>query len=240
MGAATSTSGAIPRASAPWKGLPARVKVLYITTPDRTGGWLAEAFAADSASEVILEEAVGTAAGLTRLRDEAFDAVLVAHDPEQLNSLDLVEGYRAGGADEPIVVLGTEDEAEMAALCYEVGADGYLSIHTRTTRNLLWVVARAIQRHELVRENRIFRQAEQARLQREHEEARRLLAEQRALLGPEGREARAESRESRVEGREPRVEEQASEPSTLDSQLSTVTQLSTAFAAHYRELLQVT
>jgi DNA-binding NarL/FixJ family response regulator len=159
------------------------MRALYITTQGRTGGWLAEAFAADSASQVLLEEALGTAAGLARLRDEAFDAVLVSHEPGELDALELIEGYRAGGADDPIVVLGSQSEQEMAALCYEVGADGYLCVHTATTRNLIWVVARAIQRHHLLRENHRLNQAEQTRLGREHDEADRLLSQQRDLLG---------------------------------------------------------
>ena len=165
-----------PMLLAPWFSLPPQMRVLYITTRQRTGGWLAEAFAADSASEVILEEAVGTAAGLARLRDEVFDAVLVSHEPGELDALDLIEGYRAGGADEPIIVLGMQSEQEMAALCYEVGADGYVCVHTATTRNLIWIVARAVQRHQLVRENQRLALGEQARLQREHDEAERLLA----------------------------------------------------------------
>jgi len=167
---------------APWRGLPPQMGVLYITTRQRTGGWLAEALAADSASEISLEEAVGTVAGLARLRDEAFDAVLISHEPGELDALDLIEGYRASGADEPIIVLGIQSEQEMAALCYEVGADGYVCVHTTTTRNLIWVAARAIQRYELLRENHRLNQAEQARLQREHDEADRLLGQQRALL----------------------------------------------------------
>jgi DNA-binding response OmpR family regulator len=104
--------------AASWQGLPSRMRVLYIATRERTGGWLAKALAADSASQVVLEEAVGTAAGLARLRDEVFDAVLVSHEPPELDGLDLIEGYRASGADEPIVVLGMQSEQEMAALCY--------------------------------------------------------------------------------------------------------------------------
>jgi hypothetical protein len=50
----------------PWGHLPPRMRVLFITGPHRTGGWLAEAFASDSASDVHLEEAVGIAAGLSR------------------------------------------------------------------------------------------------------------------------------------------------------------------------------
>jgi len=168
-------------ASPQW--LPPRMRALYIATRGRTGGWLAEAFAADSASQVSLEEVVGTADGLARLRDEAFDAVLVSHEPGELDALDLIEGYRAGGADGPIIVLGSQSEQEMAALCFEVGADGYLCVHTTTTRNLIWVVARAVQRHYLLRENHRLNQAEQTRLGREHDEADRLLKQQRDLLG---------------------------------------------------------
>jgi DNA-binding NarL/FixJ family response regulator len=158
------------------------MRVLYIATRQRTGGWLAEAFAADSASKVVLEEAVGMAAGMARLRDEVFDAVLVSHESDELNALDLIEGYRTGGANDPIVVLGTQSEQEMAALCHEVGADAYVCVHTATTRNLIWVVARAVQRRQLVCENQRLTLAEQARMQREHEESAHLLQQQRALL----------------------------------------------------------
>ena len=162
--------------------MPGRLKVLYIATPNRTGAWLAEAFAADSAAEILLEEAAGQAAGMERLRDEVFDAILVSHEPGELDALDLIEGYRTGGAEEPIVVLGTPSESEMAVLCYEVGADGYVCVDSSTTRNLIWVVVRAVQQHHLVHENRRFHQAEQTRLQREQDEARRLLQEQRAAV----------------------------------------------------------
>ena len=171
------------------------MRVLYIATRQRTGGWLAEAFAADSASRVVLEEAVGMGAGLARLRDDVFDAVLVSHEAEELNALDMIEGYRAGGADEPIVVLGTQSEQEMAALCHEVGADGYVCVHTATTRNLIWVIAQAVQRHQLVRDNQRLLAAEQARLQREHDEAACLLEQQRSLLEGPKTQGQADSNE---------------------------------------------
>jgi len=181
MGATVNQCSKSPPRAA-WQGLPPRMRILYITNRQRTGGWLAEAFASDSASEIDLDEAVGSVAGLTRLRDEAFDAVLVSHEPGELDALDLIEGYRAGVADEPIVVLGLQSEQEMAALCYEVGADAYVCVNTSTTRNLIWIVARAVQRHQLIRENRRLNLAEQQRLQREHDEAERLLEQQRALI----------------------------------------------------------
>jgi DNA-binding response OmpR family regulator len=165
-----------------WGQLPARLKVLYVTTLHRTGGWLAEAFGADSATEILLEEAVGVTAGLARLRDEVFDAVLVSHEPDALDALEFVEGLRAGGNEEPMIVLGAEPSAEMTALCYEVGADAYCPVSDTTTRSLLWAFARAIERFQLIREHRRFVQLEQQRLAHEHHEADRLLAQQRALI----------------------------------------------------------
>jgi DNA-binding NarL/FixJ family response regulator len=168
------------------------MRVLHITGRKRTGAWLAEALAADNATEIHVDQSMGSAAGLARLRDEVFDAVLVSHVPGELDSLELTAGYRAGGADEPIIVLGTESEQEMAVPCFEAGADGYLCVNTTTTRALIWVVARAIHRHQLAQENRRFNQAEQTRLQREHDEVDRLLDDQWRLVadpGPAGTRA---------------------------------------------------
>ena len=162
--------------------LPERMRVLYVSSEQRTGEWLAEAFAADSASEVMLEEAISGPAALARLQDEIFDVVLVSHDPDQFDALDFVEGLRAGGSEEPMIVLGHENEQDMLALCYEVGADGYVCVDTGTTRNLIWTSARAIQHHQLIRESRRIMQADRQRLLHEHQETDRLLDQQRSLV----------------------------------------------------------
>jgi hypothetical protein len=162
--------------------MPARIKVLYVTTLHRTGAWLAEAFRSDSASEIVLIETVGVTAGLAQLRNEVFDAVLVNHEPGVLDALELVEGMRGGGNDEPAIILGKAPSSQMAALAYEVGADAYCCIAETTTRSLLWTFARAIERCQLVREHRRLVQNEQQRLAHEHQEAERLLGEQRALI----------------------------------------------------------
>ena len=182
MAASSEQLTAIPGGDALFNGMQGRLKTLYISTPSRAGAWLAEAFAADSAAEILLEEVTGQAAGVERLREEVFDAILVSHEPDELDALDLIEGYRTGGAEEPIIVLGMPAEAEMAVLCYEAGADGYVCVDSCTTRHLIWVVALAVQKRQLVQENRRHRQAEQTRLGREQEEARRLLEEQRAAV----------------------------------------------------------
>jgi DNA-binding NarL/FixJ family response regulator len=165
----------------PWGILPPRMSVLYITAPGRAGAWLAESFASDSACRVVLEEARGAAAGLARLRDQVFDAVLIGHEPTRLDAFELLDALRAGGAEEPLVVLGQPSEQEMAAMCYEAGADAYVCANTGTTRTLLWIVARATERRNLIRENRRLAQAQRHRLRQEHGEAERLLTEQRSL-----------------------------------------------------------
>lgn len=162
--------------------LPPRLRVLFVTSANQTGQWLTEALAADSATKVELSTALGTTAALARMRDEAFDAVLVGHDPGQLDGLELVEALRAGGHDEPVVVLGEEAEIELDPHCHEVGADGYLCVHDTTIRNLLWTLARAVQRQQLGRENRRLGQAERNRLRSERQDAQRLLEEQRLLV----------------------------------------------------------
>ena len=219
--------------AAPWGALPARMRLLYITTASRMGGWLAEAFGSDSASEVVLEEAVGATAGISRVRDEVFDAVLLSHEPGELDALDFVEGLRAGGSAEPMVVMGIQSEQEMGALCFEVGADAYVCVNTTTTRTLIWVVARAIERHRLIRENRRLAQAERQRLLREHQEAQRLLDQQRQLIddlegmchGQKQTAARLRSAE-RTEA--PSGDHSATRDWPLPEQLVT----------HYRELLR--
>jgi DNA-binding response OmpR family regulator len=184
MPTAKSPAANSPKRIAPkiWGQMPARIKVLHVTTLHRTGGWLAEAFAADCASEIMLKEAIGVTTGLAQLRDEVFDAVLVSHEPGALDALDLVEGLRAGGHDEPMIILGVAPSAEMMALAFEIGADAYCCVAETTTRSLLWAFARAIERCQLVREHRRLVQIEQQRLAQEHQEAERLLAEQRALI----------------------------------------------------------
>lgn len=162
--------------------LPPQLKVLSITTPDQAGSWLAAAFAADGATHVVLTEVVGVTAGLTRLRDEEFDAVLVSHVPGHLDALDFVEGLRAGGSEEPMIILGTQLPQEIDALCYEVGADDYCCVAETTVRGLLWKFARAIERNQLVRENRRLVHAQQQRLKQEHLEAQRLLEQQRQVI----------------------------------------------------------
>lgn len=162
--------------------LPSHLRLLFITGSHRTGAWLTEAFAHDSAVQTSIEEALGMANGLARLRDEAFDAVLATHEPGQLDGLDLAEALRGGGSEEPLILLGAQSEQEVLPLAFEAGADAYVCVNTTTTRSLIWITARAIERHKLIRDNRRLAQTEQHRLQQEHHETQRMLDEQRSLI----------------------------------------------------------
>ena len=213
----------------PWGSLPPRMRVLFIASYHRMGGWLAEAFAADSASEVLLEEAVGMADGLTRLRDEVFDAVLISHEPGELDALDLLDALRTGSSDEqPLMVLGAQSEQEMSALCFEVGADAYVCVNTTTTRTLIWQVARAMERHQLIAENRRLAQAARHRLQLEHDEANRLLKQQHALIDDLEKICHHDNAKSSVEAA----------PSVVDVQTAAALPLPGPLISHYRELLR--
>lgn len=211
----------------PWGQLPAAMKVLFIAGPTRTGGWLAEAFAADTASEIELHESKGVAAGLARLRDALFDAVMISHERPDLDALELLDAIRAGSCDDqPLVVLGTQSQEEMTPLCYEAGGDDYVCINTTTTRTLIWKVARAVERHRLIADNRQLRNGHQHRLQLDHDEAVRLLRQQRGLLANVDRQ--------RQETMQLVDLDLATEPEDF----SGCPNLSDSLIGHYREMLR--
>ncbi len=164
-----------------WKNMPERIRVLFISGRDRTGGWLADAFASDNAVSVELEEQRDITTGLARLRDEIFDVLLLSHDGTELNALDLLEGLRAAHADLPIVVLGTQSEAEMTAHFFDADADAYLCVNTTTIRTLIWTLSRAVERHQLSADNRRFRRAEARRQEQEQRDVKEILGQQRAM-----------------------------------------------------------
>lgn len=179
----------------PWGCLPPRMRLLFICGPRRKGGWLAEAFASDSACEVQLETAQGVAVGLGRLREELFDAVLIGHEPGEVDALEVMDAIRAGSSDEqPVIILGDEPHRELDALCFETGADAYLCIDETTTRSLIWTVSRAMERHELLAENRRLQQAHRHRLQLEHDEVARLIEQQKQMLAADDRSVDATHR----------------------------------------------
>ncbi|MFO7907457.1 MAG: hypothetical protein ACQESR_13655 [Planctomycetota bacterium] len=212
----------------PWGCIPPRMRVLFIAGAARTGGWLAEAFAADSVSDVDLVEVAGMAVGVSKLREELFDAVLVSHETDGLDAFEVLDAIRAGSSDDqPIIVLGEQTEQQMAPLCFESNGDAYICVHTTTTRTLVWQMARAIERHALIADNRRLRQSHRHRVQLEHREANQLLQQQRALINNLNEICRED-----VGGARDAVEEKPQTPSGPPQGLPG------ALASHYRELLR--
>ena len=179
---AAKNSGADQPATTPLGMLPGRLRLLHVGARQRDGLWLAKALAADSAAQVQLDVAHGAGDAATLLRGEVYDAVLITHEPPELDALDFVAALRAGGAEEAVLILGECSEHELAPLAFEAGADAYLRIAATTTRGLLWVLARAIERHRLVRENHRLQQAERQRNDVDQRESQRLLVHQRRLI----------------------------------------------------------
>jgi DNA-binding response OmpR family regulator len=179
---ASSVAAIEHRPSVSTAALPTRLKLLFVSSTEGAASWLTDAFAVDGVAQIVVEEAIGDSAGLARLRDEAFDAILIGHEPDALDAIELAAALRTGGHDEPVIIVGHDPPASLDALCYEAGADDYCCLAETTVRGLLWKFARAIQRSTLARENRRLIQAERQRLQQEHQEAERLLDQQRALI----------------------------------------------------------
>lgn len=173
--------------AAPWGEMPPLVDALLITGSSRLGQSLAQAIANDSATEVRLREAVGLPAGLARLRERVYDIVLVAHDAVELDAPAVLDAIHTASSDtQPIIVLGMAADQEIAALCYEAGADAYLCLRTTATRTLLWQIARARERRLLLRENEHLRIARRQRDAWEEDEAVRLFEQQRLLASKHG------------------------------------------------------
>jgi len=162
--------------------LPPSLRILGVVVQHGGARWLNDALAADSACQVQMDEAVGATTALAKLREEVYDAIVVSHVPGRLDALEFVEGLRAGGAEEPVLILGDEDVVELTCYAFEAGADAYLCLHNTATRTLIWTLARAVNRYQLIRENRRLAQGERQRLQHEHQETDRLLDQQRSLI----------------------------------------------------------
>jgi len=113
----TLTRANARRSTPPWGCLPGRLRVLYVGGPVRGSNWLRGALAADSATNIVLDEAVTASEGIAQLRDHNYDAVLIYHEPGGIDALALIEALRAGGCEDALLVLGDASDDELAPLC---------------------------------------------------------------------------------------------------------------------------
>ena len=206
--------------------LPAALRLLFVSESYCHGRWLSSALAADGACSILVDEAADRNEGLQRLRQTSYDAVLISHEPPQLDAFEWLESMQAGGLATPAIILGTAREADLAPLCFEAGAEAYISLHSATTRVLIWTVARARQRHQLWLENRRWRQADAQRTELDQQEQARLLDEYLSC--------------ATSAGNAPAIDQPA-HPHTPESVTTEITSraLEPAWTAAYDELLRV-
>ncbi len=82
----------------PWGFLPPRMRVLYITTAAAPApGWPRRLPTIPPAKSSWKKRSARPARGSARLRDQVFEAVLVSHEPHELDALDLLDGLLRGG-----------------------------------------------------------------------------------------------------------------------------------------------
>ena len=81
-----------------WRQLPPRMRILYITTRQKTGAWLIEALSADDTVQVELEQALGTAAGGWRIMKTMGQRVV---------KLDPVHGFAAETTAASIIMVAS-------------------------------------------------------------------------------------------------------------------------------------
>ena len=168
-----------PRAAA----LPFELRVLYITTDDQSGDWMAEALSADRATRVTLEEAIGATEGMRRLRDELFDAVLICHVRGKLRRPRAAR-WRQRSQRRPADHRARQraDRTNEPALLRSRGRR-ILCIHRPPRRGSSSGRSPArVQHATLVQENRRLLALEAQRLEQSYNEAKRLLEEQKAIL----------------------------------------------------------
>lgn len=170
--------------STPWGLLPPSLRVLFVCEQSNMGHWVVDSLKQDRICNVRVSDSSNPLLALERLREESFDAVLVAH--EGVQTLDWIEALRVGStAVQPILVLGSVADREFSALCFESGADGFLTVDSITTRELIWHLARAAERRRLMEENERLRAVENRRRTVERDETLRILNEQRDVLAIE-------------------------------------------------------
>ncbi len=144
------------------------------------------------------------------LSDQSFDCVLVssfssaatfpemADSDETIDAVSLVKSIRAGGYDDPLILIASKlDEFCWAEVCRE-NCDILITANRWECSALVPVIQRAIERVELMHENHRLAVGNHRRLVRERDEAEHLLAQQRQILGELERLAGMNAEESRV------------------------------------------
>ena len=167
--------------------LPARLRLLCVGAVEPSWVSLTLQLDAQGCVEPTFKWVSTSGEAITLLREEGYDCLIVRHVPgDDVRSagdpLGLVRGLRAGGADDPVVILLPHADDNLWAAAYRVQAELLVTANGWGSLALVPVVKRAIEQVQRARDNHRLATAERRRLVRERDEAEHLLNQQRQIV----------------------------------------------------------
>jgi len=168
-------------------GLPARLRLLCVGEVEPSWIGLTLQLDAEGCVEPTFKWVSTAAETLALLHDESFDCIVLGGRPAALpgsadGPLTLIRAIRAGGCDDPVVLITTAMQDAGWNTAHANGVDLLITQNGWESRALVATIRRAMERVQLVRENHRFATADRRRLLRERDEADYLLDQQRQIV----------------------------------------------------------
>ncbi len=163
--------------------LPTRLRLLCVGPREPSWIGLTLQLDAEGGIEPQFRWASTAAEALTLLRDDPFDAVLIAAVSDSFaEAASLVKAIRASGCDDPLVLLAPRiSDADWLDLSSEE-CELLQSARMWDSPALVSVIKRAIIRSEQTRQSRRLEIAQTKRMARERDETEHLLSQQRRII----------------------------------------------------------
>lgn len=163
--------------------LPTRLRLLCVGAREPSWIGLTLQLDAEGGIEPLFRWASTAAEALTLLRDDPFDAVLIAAVSEGFaEAASLVKAIRASGCEDPLVLLAPRiSDADWLDLSREE-CELLQSARMWDSPALVSVLKRAIIRSEQTRQSRRLEIAQTKRMARERDETEQLLSQQRRII----------------------------------------------------------
>lgn len=168
--------------------LPTRLRLLCVGPREPSWIGLTLLLDAEGVFEPLFRWVSTSSEALTLLRDDPFDAVLIAavsadgRSEAFVEAATLVRAIRASGCEDPLVLLAPRiSDADWLDLSCEE-CELLQSVHIWDSTALVSVLKRAIFRSEQTRQSRRLAIAQSKRMARERDEAENLLSQQRRII----------------------------------------------------------
>lgn len=163
--------------------LPTRLRLLCVGSREPSWVGLTLQLDAEGGIEPRFRWVSTATEALTLLRDDPFDAVLIAAGSDTFaESASLVKAIRASGCEDPLVLIAPRiSDADWLDLSREE-CELLQSVQVWDSPALVSVIKRAIFRSEQTRQSRRLEIAQTKRMARERDEAEHLLNQQRRII----------------------------------------------------------